>query len=303
MGERSTINARDEWLRSHDCFGGSGMKWHLIIVVALVAALIPGCGGGHSDVVFDDLEESESPLIDGPAADVESPDVAEADGFQPPFPANTSFFRPPKVEKTVALPHSVITDELQHADVRVIGFSQIGDSEPQALVSIRGHLESVRAGDSFSGVTVVALETPNVTLQQRNERWTISLFKQPVVNQRVAGSTASRSVVRQSSRSAPVRRVFDAGAGSSVGDFAETRSSSRTGGSSTDTLRNGYSSNNLPPAPSSLPEESFAPAAELPEELDLPEPPEFPPSDVSVDQLPPGIDELPGLPASSAALN
>jgi len=279
------------------------MKWHLIIIVALMAALIPGCGGGGSDVVSDDLDESESPLIDGPAADVESPDVSDDEGFQPPFPANTSFFRPPEVEKTVALPHSVVADELQHADVRVIGFSQIGDNEPQALVSIRGQLESVRAGDSFGGVTVVALETPNVTLQQENERWTISLFKQPVVNQRVAGSTSSRSVVRQSSRSTSVRRVFDARAASSVGDSAATRSSGRTGGSSTDPLWNGYSSNNLPPAPSSLPEESFTPAAELPEGLDLPEPPELPPNDVSVDQLPPGIDKLPGLPSFPGELN
>jgi hypothetical protein len=279
------------------------MKWHLIIIVALMAALIPGCGGGDSDinVVSDDLEESESPLIDGPAGDVESPDVSEADGFQTPFPTNRSFFRPPEVEKTVALPHSVVAEQLQHADVRVIGFSQIGDGEPQALVSIRGHLESVRTGDSVNGVTVVALDAPNVTLQQRNERWTISLFKQPVVNRRVAGSTPSRSVARQSTRSAAVRRVFDAGAGSSAGDFAETQRSGGIGGSGNDTLLNGYSSNNLPPAPASLPEESFAPTAELPEELDLPEPPKLPAIDVSVDQLPPGIDELPGLPSFPAA--
>ena len=145
------------------------MKWHLIFIVALMAALIPGCGGGDSDidVVSDDVEESETPLIDGPAADVESPDASEDDEFHPPFPTNRSFFSPPEVQQTVALPNSVVADEFQHADVRVIGFSQIGDSEPQALVSIGGRLESVRAGDSFGGVTVVALETPNVTLNRR----------------------------------------------------------------------------------------------------------------------------------------
>ena len=276
------------------------MKWHLIFIVALMAALIPGCGGGDSDidVVSDDVEESETPLIDGPAADVESPDASEDDEFHPPFPTNRSFFSPPEVQQTVALPNSVVADEFQHADVRVIGFSQIGDSEPQALVSIGGHLESVRAGDSFGGVTVVALETPNVTLQQENERWTISLFKQPVVNQRVAGSIAGRS----SDRDAAVRRVLEAGVGNTAGDFSATRSSVGTGGSSSDTLRNDYSSNNLPPAPSSLPEESFAPTAELPEELDLPEPPELPANEESADRLPPGIDELPGLPSFPAAL-
>lgn len=280
------------------------MKWHLIFIVALMAALIPGCGGGDSDidVVSDDVEESESPLIDGPAADVESPDASEDDKFRPPFPANKTFFSPPEVQQTVALPHSVVADELQHADVRVIGFSQIGDSEPQALVSIGGHLESVRAGDSFSGVTVVALETPNVTLQQANERWTISLFKQPVVNQRVAGSTAGRSVGRSSNQDAAVRRVSKAGGGNAAVEFSARRRSVGIGGSSNGTLRNDYAGSNLPPAPSSLPEESFAPTAELPEELDLPEPPELPTNEESLDLLPPGIDELPGLPSFPAAL-
>lgn len=281
------------------------MKWHLIFIVALMAALIPGCGGGDSDidVVSDEVEESETPLIDGPAGDVESPDASEDDEFHPPFPTNRSFFSPPEVQQTVALPNSVVADELQHADVRVIGFSQIGDSEPQALVSIGGHLESVRAGDSFSGVTVVALETPNVTLQQENERWTISLFKQPVVNQRGAGSTADRSAGRSSYRDAAVRRVSEAGVGNAAGDFSAARSAVGTGGSSSNSLRNDYSSNNLPPAPSSLPEESFAPAAELPEQLDLPEPPELPANEESADRLPPGIDELPGMPSFPAELN
>lgn len=270
-----------------------------------MVALIPGCGGGDSDVnvAIGDLKESDSPLIDGPAADVESQDVSDDDEFRPPFPANRSFFRPREVEKMVALPHSVVADEFQHADVRVIGFSQIGDKEPQALVSIGGHLESVRAGDSFGGVMVVALETPNVTLQQENERWTISLFKQAVVNQRVARSTPSRLSGRTSVREAAVRRVSVAGVGSSSRDSSAMRSSVGFGRNSSDTMRDSYSNNNLPPAPSSLPEESFAPTAELPEELDLPEPPELPANDESANQLPPGIDGLPGPPSFPAALN
>lgn len=281
------------------------MNWHLIVILALMAALVSGCGGGDAGIhlVSEDLEESQLPLIDGPTADVEFSDGTEADGFEPPFPTNRSFFSPPEVEQTVVLPHSVIADDVKHADVRVIGFSQIGDSEPQALVSIRGQLESVRAGDSFSGVTVVALKTPNVTLQQKNERWTISLFKQPFVNQRVTGSTSSRSVDRQSSRGAAVGQVFEAGAGRAGGDYSRSRSPGGNGARSSDTSRNGSWNNNLPPVPTSLPEESFAVSAELPEELDLPEPPELPVSDLSADQLPPGIDEIPALPSFPAALN
>ena len=269
------------------------MKWHWILIVALMTSLIPGCGGNsEGNAISDEVaDDSESPLVDGPSADVESPLLSEADGFKPPFPANSTFFSPPEVEKAVALPNRVAAEELHHANVRVIGFSQIGDSVPQTLLSISGHLQSMRAGDSVNGVTVVALEAPNVTLQQRNERWTVALFNQPIVNQQVASSSQRGSVVR---RSPAVGAFSDSNFRNSTDQFAKSRSSRGTSGGGS---LIGNSSNNLPPMPASLPEESFAPMAELPDELDLPAPPVLPEGELSADSRLPGIDELPGLPS------
>lgn len=273
------------------------MKWHWVLIVALMTSLIPGCGGGNSEgnAISDEVADgSDSPLVDGPSADVESSLQSEADGFKPPFPANSSFFSPPEVEKAFALPNSVAAEVHNHANVRVIGFSQIGDSAPQALLSISGHLQSMRAGDSVNGVTVVALEAPNVTLQQRNERWTVALFDQPIVNQQAGSSSQRGLVVGQSSRSPSIGAFSDSNFRSSSGQFAESRSSRGTSGGRS---LIGISTNDLPPVPVSLPEESFAPMAELPDDLDLPEPPELPLGDLSVGLRLPGIDELPTPPS------
>lgn len=264
-------------------------------MVALVTTLVPGCGNESSgvDVVSDDVEEElDAPLDGDSSADADSSLLVEADGFRPPFPSNTLFFSPPEVEKAVALPGSVVVDELHHANVRVIGFSQIGDSAPRALLSVGGHLQSVKAGDSVGDVTVVALDAPDVTLQQRTERWTVTLFKQPVVNQDVSSSPQKRSVGRQSSRSPAVRRSSDFGTSSDelVG-LTDLRGVGR-GRSLT-----GSTTSNLPPVPASLPEELLAPIAELPDELELPEPPELPVGELSVEPRLPGIDEVPRLPS------
>ena len=273
------------------------MKWHWILIVALMTTLVPGCENGSSgvDVVSEDVEEEpEALLVGDPSADADSPLLSEADGFRPPFPSNTLFFSPPEVEKAVALPGSVVVDELHHANVRVIGFSQIGDSDPRALLSVGGHLQSVKAGDSVSGVTFVALDAPNVTLQQRTERWTVALFKQPIVNQQFSSSPQKGSVGRQSPRSPAVRRSSDSDFGSSSGELAELTDPR---GASRGRSLTGSATNNLPPVPASLPEEWLAPIAQLPEELDLPELPELPVGELSVEPHLPGIDEVTRLPS------
>jgi hypothetical protein len=278
-------------------FWGLVMKWHWILIVALVTTLVPGCGNESSgvDVVSDDVEEElDAPLVGDSSVDADSPLPAEADGFRPPFPSNTLFFSPPEVEKAVVLPGSVVVDELHHANVRVIGFSQIGDNAPRALLSVGGHLQSVKAGDSVGGVTVVALDAPDVTLQQRTERWTVTLFKQPVVNQDVSSSPQKRSVGRQSSRSPAVRRSSDSDFGISSDELVELTDLRGVGRGRSLT---GSTTSNLPPVPASLPEELLAPIAELPDEFELPEPPELPVGELSVEPRLPGIDEVPRLPS------
>jgi hypothetical protein len=180
----------------------STMRWYWIFIVALMSTLVTGCGSGDtaSDVTELDEDETSSQLVDGPAADVELSVVSEVEKFTPPFPMNSSFFSQPEVEKAVVTPNSFNVADGEHANVRVIGFTQIGDGETQALISIRGSLRSVRTGDSIDGVSVVAIDAPRLTLQQRNERWTVALFNQPLVNQYASASKFRNRTVKRGRR-------------------------------------------------------------------------------------------------------
>ena len=276
------------------------MKWHLIFIVALMTTLVTGCGSSDtvSDVTELDEDETTSQLVDGPAADVESPDVAEAEKFTPPFPGNSSFFSQPEVEKAVVAPDSYDGDIAQHSNVRVIGFSQIEGGAPQALISIQGRLRSVRSGDSVDGVTVVALDAPNLTLQQRNERWTVALFKQPVVNQYASATNSERSLRTATDRvsiagnSETQRPNASADAFSEIGSFL-----AGAGRPFSDDVPGAISRTNLPPAPVALPADSFASGPELPEGLELLEAPTLPTIGNIEGTGLPGIDEIPKLPS------
>ena len=246
-----------------------------------MTTLIPGCGSDDADVLSESVaEESELPPGDGPTADVTLPDASVTESFTPPFPENVSFFSPPGIEAAAVAPSESLQGGDQHATVRVIGFSQIGDDEPQALLEIGGSLESVRTGDSINGITVVTVDAPNVTLQQRNDRWTVALFKQPLVRDR-SPITARRSPVpdRQTQTSAGTLAVS--------GNSYDSRSRK--------TQLTGAANVGLPPDPKASPL-SDLPVA-LPGDLDLPELPMVSDLDLPAEEALPGIDALPQLPA------
>ncbi len=275
------------------------MKWHLIFIVTLMATLATGCGSGETagDFAEFDEDEADSELVDGPAADVESPEFAEVEKFSPPFPTNRSFFSQPEVEKAVVAPDSYGDDVAQHANVRVIGFSQIEGGAPQALVSIQGNLRSVRSGDSVDGVTVVALDAPNLTLQQRNERWTVALFKQPVVNQYASATNTERSPRTATGRVSIAGNVETHQPNASSDVFSESGSFLEGAGKPfSDDVPGAISRTNLPPAPVALPADSFASEPELPEGLELPEDPTLPTIRNFEGTALPGLDEVPKLP-------
>jgi hypothetical protein len=276
------------------------MRWYWIFIVALMSTLVTGCGSGDtaSDVTELDEDETSSQLVDGPAADVELSVVSEVEKFTPPFPMNSSFFSQPEVEKAVVTPNSFNVADGEHANVRVIGFTQIGDGETQALISIRGSLRSVRTGDSIDGVSVVAIDAPRLTLQQRNERWTVALFNQPLVNQYASASSTAGSRGPASGRS-PLAGSSATERSNVAGDAFEGTRSFLQGvyrGSSGATPDQA-SRSNLPPTPVSLPTDAFATAIELPEGLDLPDLPELPTIENMEDQRLPGIDDIPSLPS------
>ena len=246
------------------------MKLHWVLICTLTIIALSGCGSGEIHLPSENAAAesgSGSPVSDSPAASVESPEIPESEVFQPPFPTNGSFFSPPRLEKASA-PSNVLPGDGQQVKVRVIGFSQLGDNEPQALLEIDGSLAAVHSGDSVGGVRVIAVDSPNVTLQHRNDRWTVALFDQPLVHDQVSPLTQRQSAVGRRARPA-----------------------------SSELSRNEQVDGNLPPAPTSLPADNLPPTVSLPSDLDLPVPPELPELETPAGQSLPGLDAIPQLPS------
>lgn len=271
------------------------MKLHWVLICAVTIVTVCGCGSVGSELTSGDAAgefDSRSPVSDVPAAIVENSKLPDAEVFQPPFPANESFFSQPRLEDT-STRSDVLRSDDQQVTVRVIGFSQLGDSEPHALLEIDGTLASVHAGDSIKEIRVVTVDSPNVTFQHRNDRWTVALFGQPLVRDRLSQSRQGRSTVgdrsgaatsavfpRQSAapseRTIAAKNQFDPGHANSFG--------------------NQQLDGSLPPTPKALPTGSLPPTVSLPSDLALPASPVLPEPATSSIQSLPGIDELPQLP-------
>lgn len=271
------------------------MRWHWFVIVVVITSLIPGCGTGDTVHLPDPAdEELEHPAI-GDLTVSEGSTESEGHEFEPPFPANENFFTPPEIEAAPVTPDSPSADHAQHAHVRVIGFSQVGDSEPQALVAFGDRLETVGTGDSIDDVVVVAVDAPNVIFQQRNERWTVALFKQrhasvdrltaaralDSTNLERESSLAGTGFSRTQSRRTDSRVPFE---NDSVSGTGRNRSLSVTG-------------TGLPPVPEEVAAGDAVSDFLLPDDLDLPDLPLVPEMEISPDEPLPGIDSIPQLPA------
>jgi|GEM_PF-5647063 len=135
----------------------------------------------------DELQIASSPV------DHSSAENPEKTGkWQPPFPDNVDFFAPPASDST----EQARSADRGRAEVRVIGFSQMSGDVPKALLEIAGRIEMAAIGDSISGLTVVSIEEPSVTLQWQNDRWSVALFDQPP---RRPGAAPTTSIARSSS--------------------------------------------------------------------------------------------------------
>lgn len=269
------------------------MKWFWKLILVLTAGLICGCGA--DDIVHlpeETTEELDQAAIDESAAENESA-VAAGIEFEPPFPSNRDFFSPPGIEVAVASPETSSSDpdEPRHQRVRVIGFSQVADSETQALIEIGGRLETAGTGDSVGDVIVVRVDPPTVILQQQNERWTVSLFSQP----------RDRSLVADRGRGAA---GFDRESASWMTETSETRSrlefsestqSDRDQNERSGSAAVGFSS--LPPVPGGEEPNDSADFL-MPDDLELPDPPQLPDFELEPDQPLPGIDSIPDLPTA-----
>lgn len=175
------------------------MRHRLRILIAAGLILSAGCSSTAPEPQArrDDSDSNATGLPDESQVAVttadpldESGESVEAGGkWQPPFPDNVDFFAPPDGD-------SVDPDQPGghgRAEVRVIGFSQMAGDVPKALLEIAGRIEMATVGDSISGLTVVAIDDPSVTLQSQNDRWSVALFDQPP---RRSGAASTTSIAR-----------------------------------------------------------------------------------------------------------
>lgn len=173
------------------------MRHRLRILIAAGLILSAGCSSTAPEPQSrrDDSDSSaaglpdESQIASSPA-DPSSAESHEAnEKWQPPFPDNVDFFAPPASDSA----NEARPGDRDRAEVRVIGFSQMAGDVPKALLEIAGRIEMAAIGDSLSGLTVVAIDDPSVTLQSQNDRWSVALFDQPP---RRSGAASTTSIAR-----------------------------------------------------------------------------------------------------------
>lgn len=271
------------------------MKWHWVVIVVLITSLIPGCDTGETVHLPDPVDEgSDHPAL-GDVTVNEGEAESGDDDFQPPFPANDNFFTPPGIEAAPVVADSSSAEHPPHAQVRVIGFSQVGESEPQALVALGDRLKTVGTGDSIDDVIIVAVDAPNVIFQQRNERWTVALFKQQ------RHSVDRLTVTRPRDSTRMDRHSTFAGTGFGRTQLGRADSRVPFGNDSargTELNRSqAVTGAGLPPVPEEdASGDSFSELL-LPDDLELPDLPLLPETEISPDDPLPGIDSIPQLPA------
>lgn len=173
------------------------MRHRLRILIAAGLFLSAGCSSTAPEAQTK-LDGSDSNATGSPGesqitsspADSSSAENPETDGkWQPPFPDNVDFFAPPASDST----EQNQPGDRGRAEVRVIGFSQMAGDVPKALLEIAGRIEMATVGDNLSGLTVVAIDEPSVTLQSPSDRWSVALFDQPP---RRSGTTSTTSIAR-----------------------------------------------------------------------------------------------------------
>lgn len=183
------------------------MRHRLRILIAAGLILSAGCSStapepqtrlGDSD--SDATGSPDESQVASSSVDPSSAQNQKADEkWQPPFPDNVDFFAPPASDSA----DQARPGDHGRAEVRVIGFSQMAGDVPRALLEIAGRIEMATVGDSISGLTVVSIEEPAVTLQTQSDRWSVALFDQPP---RRSGAGTTTSIARSRTGSTDLPR-------------------------------------------------------------------------------------------------
>ena len=145
------------------------------------------------------------------ATDGQTKDTQE---FVPPFPERIDLFSPPKVVIPVVTKDAEPAEE-QTEDVapqtppalRLLGFVEVEGLK--ALLTVEGELQVVTIGDSVSGVEIIAVEAPIVTLKHGDNQFQLNLFQQEWFHS--AGDTSPAFERGRTFGGYPVKSFQDAG--------------------------------------------------------------------------------------------
>tara|TARA_R110002049_G_scaffold27321_2_gene94124 strand:+ start:239252 stop:240046 length:795 start_codon:yes stop_codon:yes gene_type:complete len=247
-------------------------------LIGLLVVVVSGCGDETQQIQPNAISEASTvSATTGPASSRHQPasatdivtdvsiaaqkhsidrDRTKKNDFDAPLSADASFFAAPKIESTTK---QVVTIDQGHDPVRLIGFvgDESTDAGRKAILKIGEKMVTVRQGESLDGIDFVNIQGRSITMQRDRDRWTLSLFDQPLVNKpqlRPLGPVLSR---RSSRRKPSTPRNWSPSRSGSQGFHAKPP-------------------NELPPIDEPV--------------IELPEPPE--PPDLS--DLP-GMEDLPGF--------
>jgi hypothetical protein len=157
--------------------------WHLGLL--WIAPVIVACAGCGSSVV----EKAEAPVNLDQSAEARPEDAAkvseipeEAAEFEPPFADRNEIFLPPS--------ETIVEDNPRRGGFRPLSLRGFVDVDGlQALIEMDGEINEVHEGDILSGIQVVRIAPPSVTLRRGQQEWN-ETFSQPEVSQ---GKLSERS--------------------------------------------------------------------------------------------------------------
>jgi hypothetical protein len=140
--------------------------------ITAIGLFLAGCQSAEEPTTITDIapsllmeaqanEAAEVPDTASPATD----SMAE---FNPPFPARTELFAPPRGGQG-----TVRRDEEHGETIELKGFVDVNG--PQVVLAIDGVISPIPEGGEKYGVQVISINPPQVVLQRGRSRWTASL--------------------------------------------------------------------------------------------------------------------------------
>lgn len=152
--------------------GLAAASWFLVPAEEIEPATCDAEAADHGETA------AASPATESVALD-ESPTE-----WQAPFPEQVDPFSVPSLDA----PREAIVDDSESGQVavRVIGFVNVEGSGPAAILDIGGAPIIASVGETVSGIEVVGISDPDVTLQRLGDRWSVNLFDDIVDTSQVA---------------------------------------------------------------------------------------------------------------------